>query len=201
MFELRPSTDGDRAALIEICRITEFPMNAPRDPARDPDLLGLVYAAPYPVADPGLSTVVVSRADDGAERVVGYLVATRDTRAFESWLETEWMPQLRLRYPAGSGAASEAWLIDHVHSPGTAPDDVVSGHPAHFHIDLLAEAQGHGLGRRLIERVLGQLADRDVPGVHLGVVAENVDAIAFYERLGFTRFRAEPTVVWMTRSI
>lgn len=203
--ELRPATDGDRDALIEICRITEFPMDAPRDPERDPDLLGLVYAAPYPVADPTLSTVVVAReAGAGATadgRVVGYLVATADTRAFEAWLEAEWMPQLRRRYPAGSGAESEAWLVEHVHAPGTAPDDVVADHPAHFHIDLLSEAQGHGLGRRLIERVLGQLADRGVPGVHLGVVAGNASAIAFYERLGFVRFREEPDVVWMTRAV
>lgn len=197
--ELRPATDDDRDALIEICRITEFPMDAPRDPAGDPDLLGLVYAAPYPVADPTLCTVVVAR--EAGERVVGYLVATADTRGFEAWLEREWMPALRQRYPAGSGAESEAWLVEHIHTPGTAPDDVVADHPAHLHIDLLTEAQGHGLGRRLIERVLGQLADRGVPGVHLGVVAGNTSAIAFYERLGFTRFREEPDVVWMTRAV
>lgn len=199
--ELRPATDDDRDALIEICRITEFPMDAPRDPARDPDLLGLVYAAPYPVADPTLCTVVVAADEVGAERVVGYLVATADTRGFEAWLDREWMPTLRQRYPAGTGAESEAWLVEHVHAPVAAPDDVVADHPAHLHIDLLTEAQGHGLGRRLIERVLGQLADRGVPGVHLGVVAGNTTAIAFYERLGFTRFREEPGVVWMTRAV
>lgn len=206
MLELRPAVDDDRDALIEICRITEFPMDAPRDPARDPDLLGLVYAAPYPVADASLATVVVARdaadgAEDGDGRVVGYLVATADTRAFEAWLDTVWFPPLRTRYPLGSGAPSEAWLVEHVHHPGAAPDDVVARHPAHLHIDLLDEAQGRGLGRRLIERACAQLAERGVPGVHLGVVAGNDRAIGFYERLGFARFRHEPDVVWMTRAL
>lgn len=201
MFELRPATDDDRPALIEICRVTEYPMEAPRDTSRDLDLLGLVYAAPYPVADPSLSTVVVTSDEDGAQRVVGYLVATADTRTFEAWLDANWWPELRQRYPAGSGAPSESWLVDHVHSPGAAPADVVAKHPAHFHIDLLTEAQGQGLGRQLVELALRQLNERGVRGVHLGVVPGNTNAITFYERLGFAHFRDEPGVVWMTRSV
>jgi GNAT superfamily N-acetyltransferase len=57
--------------------------------------------------------------------------------------------------------------------------------PAHLHIDLLPELQGQGVGRRLIRALLGELAERGVPGVHLGVSPRNTGARAFYSRLGF----------------
>jgi ribosomal protein S18 acetylase RimI-like enzyme len=62
-------------------------------------------------------------------------------------------------------------------------------HPAHLHIDLLPQAQGQGNGRRMIEALLAKLRALGVPGVHLGVGARNSGAIAFYERVGFTRLK------------
>ena len=61
----------------------------------------------------------------------------------------------------------------------------VDVYPAHLHIDLLPEAQGSGLGRRLIETERAALAARCVPAVHLTMVDENRGARAFYDRLGF----------------
>ena len=57
--------------------------------------------------------------------------------------------------------------------------------PAHLHIDLLPRLQRAGWGRRLIGALADELAARGVPGVHLDVDATNLDAIAFYRRLGF----------------
>ena len=196
MFTLRRALPDDRDALVEICRITEHPADGPRDPDRDPELLGEVYVAPYVVADPDLATVAVDEAG-----VAGYVVGTDDTRAFEAWLDEAWFPRLRAAHPLGSGAASEQWLIEHLHRPGTAPDQIVAGHPAHLHIDLLARARSQGVGRRLMAEALETLAARGVPGVHLGVVPANDTAIAFYERLGFTAQLRLPDVVWMTRPL
>jgi ribosomal protein S18 acetylase RimI-like enzyme len=63
---------------------------------------------------------------------------------------------------------------------------VVPDCPAHLHIDLLPEAQKQGWGRKLIERFIANLRTHGVTGVHLGVGAKNTNAIAFYERVGFT---------------
>jgi ribosomal protein S18 acetylase RimI-like enzyme len=76
---------------------------------------------------------------------------------------------------------------------------VVAAHPAHLHIDLLPSAQGRGLGRELIEWLCEELAGRDIPGVHLGVSADNTGAIVFYERLGFETLLVEADTVWMGR--
>ena len=52
---------------------------------------------------------------------------------------------------------------------------------------LLPEGQGGGNGRRMLETLFDALRDLGVPGVHLGVGADNTRAIGFYEHLGFRR--------------
>lgn len=44
--------------------------------------------------------------------------------------------------------------------------------------------QRRGLGRRLVERLAGCLADRGVRALHIGVLTANLDARRFYEALG-----------------
>jgi ribosomal protein S18 acetylase RimI-like enzyme len=76
-------------------------------------------------------------------------------------------------------------MIRLIHEPDRPSAELLSEYPAHFHIDLLARTRGVGLGRSLIERLLGELRERGVPGVHMGVDGRNTDAIGFYEHLGF----------------
>ncbi|MFS0704311.1 GNAT family N-acetyltransferase [Cellulomonas sp. 179-A 9B4 NHS] len=177
---LRPYHPSDQPGLYRVCLATG---DAGRDAAslyRDPELLGHVYAGPYPVADPGLTWVVV---DEGG--VGGYVVATADTPAFDDWLEARWWPVLRERYPRradpGDGTRDHV-LVDVVHDHPRI--DVPAGFPAHLHIDLLPHLQGQGWGRRLVGTLADALRARGVPGLHLGVSAQNTGAIAFYERIG-----------------
>jgi len=71
--------------------------------------------------------------------------------------------------------------------------------PSHLHIDLLPSAQGRGLGRALMQRLLETLRRDGSDGVHLGVAAANVRAIGFYEHLGFVPLLEddEARAVWM----
>ncbi|QCB94872.1 GNAT family N-acetyltransferase [Cellulomonas shaoxiangyii] len=178
---LRPYHPSDQPGLYRVCLATG---DAGRDATplyRDPDLLGHVYAGPYPVADPGLTWVVT----DDAGRVAGYVVATADTRAFDDWLEQHWWPVLRARYARradpGDGTRDHV-LVDLLHDRSRA--DVPAGFPAHLHIDLLPHLQGQGWGRRLVATLSDALRARGVPGLHLGVAAQNTGAVAFYERIG-----------------
>jgi ribosomal protein S18 acetylase RimI-like enzyme len=41
------------------------------------------------------------------------------------------------------------------------------------------------MGRRLIERLLAELRERRIAGVHMGVAQRNANALGFYEHLGF----------------
>ena len=60
--------------------------------------------------------------------------------------------------------------------------------PGHLHIDILPSHQRQGFGRQLITALLEQLKSEGCRGVYLGVGRENIGAIAFYERNGFSRY-------------
>jgi ribosomal protein S18 acetylase RimI-like enzyme len=177
--ELRAYRPGDLPAMSRICLLTGDAGQDATALYRDPDLLAHVYCGPYPAADPSLSFVVV---DD--EGVAGYLVGTADTAAFTAWQDEHWWPALRARYPPApdDGTADHA-LVELIHHP--PHDEPPAGFPAHLHIDLLPRLQGQGWGRRLIEAFVAALAERGVPGLHLGVDPRNAGARAFYARLGF----------------
>lgn len=56
--------------------------------------------------------------------------------------------------------------------------------PAHLHINLDARWRGRGIGARLIEAFVGDLAARGIPGVHV-VTGAGMRNVAFYARNGF----------------
>jgi ribosomal protein S18 acetylase RimI-like enzyme len=154
---------------------------------RDPDLLGHVYAGPYVARGVGTQLVVV---DEGG--VAGYLLSTDDTPDFEAWAERTWYPPLRDRYPRLHDGSRDAAMIELIHTPERTPPDIAAGYPAHLHIDLMPQVRGLGLGRTLIDRLVDELRDRGVPGVHLGVDDQNHNGIGFYEHLGFREIAREP---------
>jgi ribosomal protein S18 acetylase RimI-like enzyme len=179
---IEPAGLADMAGAYRVCLLTGDAGSDATDVCRDPDLLGHVYVGPYLAR--GLGTQLVVHDDQG---VAGYLVSTDDTIAFESWAEAAWWPTLRARYPRRHDGSRDDRLIRLIHEP--APVDPVLAHdyPAHLHVDLLPRTQGRGMGRRLMERLLGELSERGVEGLHFGVDGRNTAALGFYEHLGFER--------------
>jgi ribosomal protein S18 acetylase RimI-like enzyme len=56
-------------------------------------------------------------------------------------------------------------------------------YPAHMHIDIKSEAQGVGLGERLVRRLFDKMRRNvDVTGVHLVCGEENHRARQLYEK-------------------
>lgn len=176
---MRPFRPDDLPAMYRICLLTGYAGGDATARYQDPDLVGHVFAGPYPAADPALTFVVE---DD--EGVAGYLVGTADTEAFRAWTEEHWWPALRERYPVlPDDGVGDRWLVEWIHHPPTEPPP--AGHPAHLHIDLLPRLQRQGWGRRLIDAFRRALADRGVPGLFLEADQRNTNARAFYARLGF----------------
>jgi ribosomal protein S18 acetylase RimI-like enzyme len=184
---MRPAGALDEPAVRRVCLLTGLAGADASARHADPDLLGMVWAAPYLHAPAAVALVV----EDG-EGVAGYCVAAADTTAFEDWLEAEWLPPLRAVHPEGSGDTSDdAALVRRLHAWPRADPSLVGGYPAHLHVDLLPRLQGQGWGRRLVEAVLTELGSRGVAGLHLVVDPANPLAIGFYERLGFERLAAD----------
>ena len=148
-----------------------------------PELLGHLFVAPFATYHPNLAFVAAD-----AEGVAGYVLGAADVRTLTGVLEHEWWPDLRRRYPLDPASETpERWMIDLIHRPALAPDEILDQYPSEFHIDLLPRCQGHGAGRRLIDRLLGALSEAGSPGVHCGVDPRNERAIGFYTHLGFER--------------
>ncbi|MFD6417882.1 GNAT family N-acetyltransferase [Streptomyces sp. NPDC060194] len=188
---IRPYHPSDLPGMYRICLLTGDVGRDATAKYRDPDVLGHLYLGPYPAADPALSFVV---ADE--QGLLGYVVATADTAAFDAWLEEHWWPGLRLRYPAelakDPGDGTDDWrTVSAFHRPHPSGGAPLDRYPAHLHIDILPRGQGAGLGRRLLATLFAALRERGVPGVQLGVGGANTDAQAFYRRIGFTEHGRE----------
>lgn len=158
---------------------------------RDPRLPGHVYAAPYAIFEPSLAFVA-----EDVTGVGGYVVAARDSQAFQQRLEQDWWPALRARYPdpaedmAAGLSGPEQFILHYIHHPWPVPGHLARHFPSHLHINLLPALQGRGLGRHLVETLTSNLRDQGSPGVHLFVQHSNQRAIAFYRHLGFTELSA-----------
>ena len=60
--------------------------------------------------------------------------------------------------------------------------------PAHLHVNVRPELQGHGIGRMLVDAFCAHARDRDVSALHV-VTAAGARNVAFYERAGFARVK------------
>ena len=192
MLRIEPAGLHDLAGAYATCLLTGDAGGDAASLHGDPDLLGHVYVGPYLAQGSGTQLVVVD--EQGS---AGYLLSTDDTLGFEAWAEREWWPPLRARYPIRNDGSADDKLIRLIHAPEQTPVELAAAHPAHLHIDLRERARGTGLGRALIERLLQELEERQIAGVHLGVDADNSNAIGFYEHLGFREVDTEPGGILM----
>jgi ribosomal protein S18 acetylase RimI-like enzyme len=199
MVEIRAFRSADLEDLYRICLATAAGGGATILHC-DPRLVGHVYAAPYALLSP--LTVFVAEDSDG---VGGYIVGARDTRDFETRLETEWWPGLRKLYRDPPSEPRAGWSVDQlmsyrIHHPSRTARAIVEPYPAHLHINLLPRLRGCGIGRRLMDRWLGAVRDTGACGAHLAVGAANRRAIRFYRACGFREMeqpsRAPSAPVW-----
>lgn len=99
-------------------------------------------------------------------------------------------------WTSAGGSVNAACLAQLAYDPHRllrgAHADVPPRFRATLHIDLLEAWQAKGWGGKLLERVVGAVAERcdgdgaaGNPGVWLGVAEDNVKVVPFYERRGF----------------
>ena len=184
-FVIRPARPEDEPEALRVCLETgdDGGDGTPfyRD---DPDALGRIFVSPYFAFAADLAWVLE---DDRG--VCGYCLATDDSTAFYDRYEREWRPRLTARFPEPTGDPAGWTRARQVHRLYHHPEHLIPGppghYPAHVHVDLVARAQGRGLGKRMMGIVLDELGRRGVPGVHLGVGTVNTRAQSFYRKLGF----------------
>lgn len=185
---VRAARPGDEPALRAVCLRTGDSGQDATGKYADDDLLPDIFLSPYLALEAEHAFVL-----ELAGRPVGYIVGAADSTRFADGYRREWLPRFAVRHPRAERprTATEA-LVELGHAPERmiGPDQALF--PAHLHIDLLPEAQGHGWGRALMRHLLGSLRAAGVPGVQLGVGERNTAARAFYRRLGFAPLPSAP---------
>lgn len=193
---IRALRAGDEPALMDVCLRTGDAGGDATGLLEQGDLMGTLWCMPYLVLEPDLVSVVAPESSAlGGSAPVGYVLGALDSAAFHAAADERYWPQMRERFPIGSapeGSFDEllvALIHDRRHADGSGDEaELDERYPSHLHIDLLPEAQGRGFGRRLIERLIGQLGERGSRGVHLGVSRNNERAIEFYRHVGFVEW-------------
>jgi GNAT superfamily N-acetyltransferase len=192
-LRIRQARPDDRTAFYDICLKTGDSGADGSHRHDDPEALGHIYVGPYLQLEPGFALALE---DDRG--VCGYCLGTPDSALFYRRFQSEWLPpiQATLRPPGGN---PERWSpSEQLHDQLLHPEKLIhfppsfAPWPAHAHIDLLPRAQGHGFGRRLMERQMTALREAGATGVHLAVARDNAGALAFYRKLGFAELPAGP---------
>lgn len=181
MAEIRPYRASDRDDIYEICLLTGRSGADATGWLDNDDLLPDIYALPYVDLAPETAFVV-----DVDGRARGYILGVADTAAFVERLRAEWLPGFIRKYPPSDADTPTARFVRDGSKPERMLIPELDEFPAHLHIDLLPELQGQGFGRMLVRTLVSELTSRGVPGVWLEYGADNVNAGAFYRRLGFT---------------
>jgi N-acetylmuramic acid 6-phosphate (MurNAc-6-P) etherase/ribosomal protein S18 acetylase RimI-like enzyme len=150
----------------------------------DPDAYPDVFVQPY-INERAL--VVVDRSNDNA--VVGYCLGVVDSVAhFAQCRANAWANAKAPATPPSTHAQrmrAALWRdIQGIEAIDAVQRRFYSTHPAHLHVDMLAVAQGHGLGQQLIARMLQRLRDEGARGVHLVCAPLNARARRLYEQHG-----------------
>jgi hypothetical protein len=123
-MKIREFHHSDIPHLMEICLKTGDDGKDGTDCYSDPHFIGQLYALPYVIHNPELCMVVHEH-----EIPVGYILGTDDTREFYRWMENQYLPTLRRRYPSGMQCASqtEEFFLSLMHtdrSPGRSRSPV-----------------------------------------------------------------------------
>ena len=184
-FDIRQATSADREAAYWVCLKTgDHGADGEALFADDPDALGRIYVGPYLEFEPELALVL-----EDNEGICGYCLGAMDSRKLFERYEREWRLGLARRYPEPVGDPSRWTPTEQVyhlyHHPDYFCPEPYELYPSQLHIDLVPRAQGRGLGRRLVDKVVSRMEANGSPGVHLGMSARNERAHGFYLKLGF----------------
>ena len=193
---VRPYRLSDRADLFRIAADTAFFGEPVERYMEDRRIFNDFFYAYY--TDVEMSYCWIAEREG---RPVGFLAGCLDTRARAGRFTRLVLPGLVLAVVRGKyhfGPLTRHYLLRWGGAAlrGEIPHADPKVYPAHLHINVDANARGHGLGRGLINTFLHQLKELGVPGVHLETTSLNIAACRLYESFGFRLLDARRTRMW-----
>lgn len=196
-FTIRQAQLSDMPYLYHVCVRTGNSGKDATELLSDEFIVGHYFAAPYLHFE--LETCFVLEYNNVP---VGYILGASDTKIFNDWMNKNWLPQIRRYYPVDKKLKTdlEKFLFDIINTDCSFPD-FLSDYPSHLHIDLLPVAQKKGFGKKMMATFIDRLKEKGSEGLHLSVGERNLNAIAFYKKLGFSELRRESGSVFMGMSL
>ena len=103
-----------------------------------------------------------------------------------------WWPEKQLSYIKPDVGQKGNWSRDErlthlIHNPLQSPSEFLEEFPSHAHINLVAEMQDKGWGKKLMTTMEDSLRSAGSVGVHLILSSKNLDALAFLQSSGISR--------------
>ena len=191
LASIRSFTPADEERVRDICFATAL-FGRPMPPAvADRNWLTDALLGYHFAAEP--ESLLVAEADGN---VIGYLAGCADPRRHQRWFRQKQARSLVLRavfsrqivapgfWKLGLAALGPSWGLRR------SLRKIAAAYPAFLHVNLDADWQGQGIGRRLLDHFAAQLRERHVPGVH--VTTATVAGRAFFARNGFALVAARP---------
>ncbi len=171
VMKVRKFIVNDKPAVQRICAetatLTRYKENK--------DLVSLLYCDYYIDNEPK-NCFVLADEDDCA---VGYVICSIDRQKFESVFPNYLSKAKKLSYIDYLSLKTEERLMKKIYDT----------YPCHLHIDILPDYQHKGYGKLLIDTLLQHLKEQNVTHIRLTVGANNKNALAFYNRLGFVKLK------------
>lgn len=183
---IRPYEARDRAQVRRICFDTGYMGEPIGWQWRDQESFADLFSSAYTDREPESCFVA-----DAGDRVVGYLLGARDAARLGDPVAPLVPHLVRRALLVRPGTAGVLWrsIADgaiEVARTRQLPAELHDPRwPAELHINLLPEARGGGMGRRLVHTWFDLLRAEQIPGCHLGMWAENAGGRAFFESVGF----------------
>ena len=195
--EIRRFRPEDRDAVRHICFVTGYMGEPVEWMWRDQESFADMFSGYYTDREPESTLVAVI-----GGKVQGYLLGCRESSRAWNPAAVAGRHIVRRGIAFRPGTAGFVWrsLGDIVGDFARRKVRIADyefadpAFPSHLHINLLPAARGSGAGGRLVRTWLDDLRTAQVPGCFLQTAAENSNAIAFFEAMGFRR-RGEPVLV------
>ncbi|KAJ7275580.1 acyl-CoA N-acyltransferase [Mycena haematopus] len=188
--KIRSASVQDASAMLRICLLTADAGKTAEHLHDFPELPGLVWAVPY-LTLPTTWGFVMEEENSG--EVVGYIVGSKDTRAYEKYAAENVWPALAKKYPPSAAVKpADQHYTRLLQKMRVLPETTLAFSPAHLHIDILESHQRQGWGRKLIQTAVQYLAAEGADAVFLVMNPKNANACKFYERLGFRSIEGSP---------
>ena len=136
-------------------------------------LVCLLYADYYLAQDKQHAFV----ATDEFDKPIGYVLCATDFQKYASI------------YPTYMADAKKENLKDFLLAKKMLKKsaEAAEEYPAHLQINVLPAFQGRGIGRSLVETEIARLRGEGIKGAYVVIKQSNTAALAFFERLGFTK--------------